>query len=210
MTSTDTKQLPIAELKSTKAKELADRAAIFQDLTFCVACCDRTIENLRAENQKDAVLIRALWTAALVAYARCFTSGVRYGLTSDLFDHFDGEPRETHEYYIDLRNKHIAHSVNPFEQIVIGAVLSAPDELTKSVEGIATLTGTNISESAESIEQLRTLALTALKYIAQTGKELTAEVLEEARTIPIEDLYKRATPRVTVPPASSAGNRRQM
>jgi hypothetical protein len=207
MTSTDTKQLPIAELKSTKAKELADRAAIFQDLTFCVACCDRAIENLRAASQ-DTVLIRALWTAALVAYARCFTTGVRFGLTSDLFDHFEGEPRETHEYYLDLRNKHIAHSVNPFEQIVIGAVLSAPDAATKSVEGIATLTGTNISESAESIEQLRTLATTALKYIARTGKELSAEVLEEAKTLPIEDLYKRATPRVTVPPASSAGNRR--
>src|SRR2546423_15265564 len=182
MTSTDTKQLPIAELKSTKAKDLADRAAIFQDLTFCVACCDRAIENLRAASQ-DTVLIRALWTAALVAYARCFTSGVRYGLTSDLFDHFEGEPRETHEYYLDLRNKHIAHSVNPFEQIVIGAVLSAPDAEIKGVEGIATLTGTNISESTESIEQLRTLATTALKYIARTGKELSAEVLEEAKTL---------------------------
>lgn len=207
MTSTDTKQLPIAELKSTKAKELADRAAIFQDLAFCVACCARAIENLRAASQ-DAVLIRALWTAALVAYARCFTSGVRYGLTSDLFEHFDGEPRETHEYYVDLRNKHIAHSVNQFEQVVIGAVLSAPDASMRSVEGIATLTGTNISESAESVEQLRTLALTALKYIAETGKELSAEVLEEAKTLPIENLYRRATPRVTIPPASSAGNRR--
>jgi hypothetical protein len=207
MTSADMKQLPIAELKSTKAKELADRSAIFQDLTFCAACCDRAIENLRATSQ-DTILIRALWTAALVAYARCFTTGIRFGLTSDLFDHFDGQPRETHEYYLDLRNKHIAHSVNPFEQIVIGAVLSAPDAATKSVEGIATLIGTNISESAESIEQLRTLATTALKYIARTGKDLSAEVLEEAKALPIGDLYKRATPRVTVPPASSAGNRR--
>ena len=207
MTSTETKQLPIAELKSAKAKELADRAAIFNDLTFCVACCDRAIDNLRSDSQ-DTVLIRALWTAALDAYARCFTTGVRFGLTSGLFDHFEGEPRETHEYYLELRNKHIAHSVNPFEQIVIGAVLSAPDAATKTVEGIATLIGTNISESAESIEQLRTLATTALKYIASTGKELSADVLEEAKTLPIEDLYKRATPRVTVPPASSAGNRR--
>ena len=203
----DTTRLPIAELKSTKAKELADRAAIYQDLTFCVACCQRAIDNLGAETP-DPVLTRALWTAALVSYARCFASGVRYGLTSDLFGHFEGEPREVHEYYLELRNKHIAHSVNPFEQIVIGAILSASDAETKNVEGIATLVGTNVSESIQSIEQFRTLATTALKHIARAGKELTEEVLEEAKGLPIDDLYQRATPRVTIPLRKLASTRR--
>lgn len=197
----------MAELKSENARQLADHAAILQDFKFCIACCDRAIESQRDDN-KDVVLIRALWTAALVAYARCFASGVRYGLTPDLFDHFEGEPREAHEYYLELRNKHIAHSVNPFEQIVIGAILSPPDAEIRNVEGIATLTGANLSDSIQSIEQLRTLATTALKHVAGAGKRLGAEVLEEAKGLSIDDLYKRATPRVTVPPSSAVSSRR--
>jgi hypothetical protein len=207
MTADDTKEMPIAELKSSLAQELADRAAVFQDLTFCVACCDRAIESLRSDT-KDLLLIRALWTAALVTYARCFASGVRFGLTPDLFDHFEGEPRKVHQYYLDLRNKHVAHSVNPYEQIVVGAVLSPPDSTIRNVEGIATLVGTNVSESVESVEQFRTLARTALKHMSNTGKALSDKVLEEAKALPIDALYKRATPRVTVPPSSAVSARR--
>jgi hypothetical protein len=207
MSADDTKEMPIAELKSNLAKELADRAAIFQDLTFCVACCDRAIESLGADT-KDLVLIRALWTAALVAYARCFASGVRFGLSPDLFDHFAGDPHAAHEYYLDLRNKHIAHSVNAYEQIVIGAVLSPVGDAIRNVEGIATLVGTSASQSIPSIEQFRTLVKTALKHIADNGKKLSNRVFEEAKAIPIDELYKRATPRVTVPPASSVSERR--
>lgn len=202
-------ELPIAELKSEKAKNLADHAAILQDLKFCIACCDRTIELLRAKSD-DLVLIRALWTAALVSYARCFASGVRYGLTPSIFDHFEGEPQAAHEYYIQLRNKHIAHSVNPFEQIVVGAVLSAPDAPERSVEGIATLLGVNISDSAESVVQLRTLAAAVGRHVNALRAELQTEVLEESKAVPIDDLYKRVKPRVTVPRPSAATSPRSV
>jgi hypothetical protein len=198
---------PIAELKSEKAKKLADYAAILLDLKFCIACCDRTIEVLEAKSE-DVVLLRAMWTAALVSYARCFATGVRYGLTPGIFDHFQGEPQAAHNYYLQLRNKHIAHSVNPFEQIVVGAVLSPKDAQERSVEGIATLLGVNLSDSVESVGQLRTLARAVGKHVNMLREQLQAEVLEETKAVPIDDLYNRVNPRVTVPPSSEASSSR--
>jgi hypothetical protein len=198
---------PIAELKSEKAKKLADYAAILLDLKFCIACSDRTIEVLQAKSE-DVVLLRAMWTAALVSYARCFATGVRYGLTPSIFDQFEGEPQAAHEYYLQLRNKHIAHSVNPFEQVVVGAVLSPRDAQERSVEGVATLLGSNISDSAESVAQLRTLARAVGKHVNTLREELQAEVLEETKAVPIDDLYNRVNPRVTVPPSSAASSPR--
>jgi hypothetical protein len=115
-------QLHIAELETQNARLLADHASVFQDLGFCIQCCDRLASMLR-DGRKDTVLQQALWTSALVAYARCFGTGVRYGITPEIYARFEGEPLEVHKHYIKMRNKHIAHSVNPFEQVKVGAVL---------------------------------------------------------------------------------------
>jgi len=51
----------------------------------------------------------------LIKYARCFATGKRFGLSKDVFQNLQGEPFKAHQFYIDLRNKHIAHSANPID-----------------------------------------------------------------------------------------------
>jgi hypothetical protein len=201
-------QLHIAELDMPSARVLANRASIFQDLTFCIQCCDRLSSTLEPGVQEDTVLQQALWTAALISYARCFATGVRQGLSPSIYDKFEGEPRDAHQMYIDMRNRHIAHSVNPFEQVTIGAVLAPPTSATREVQAVSTLSMKRISDGIEGAQQLRLMALTALKEMERLCKEQTDKVFEDAKKIPIDKLYARASPRVVAPEPKAAGERR--
>jgi len=102
-----------------EAIELANWAGIRLDLKFVCDACDRLIHT----DQSDDILRRALFVAALVAYARCFkgNEGVRIGLKeNDLESMGENKVLAFHQFFITLRDKHIAHSVNDFEQAVIG------------------------------------------------------------------------------------------
>jgi len=159
-------QLHIAELDTEHARLLADHASVFQDLGFCIQCCDR-LASILTDGPKDSVAQQALWTSALIAYARCFATGVRYGLTPEIYARFEGEPLEVHKRYVEMRNKHIAHSVNPFDQVKVGALLSPPAAEKREVLGVSTLSMKHIRDSLEGVEQLRLMARTALGEVAR-------------------------------------------
>ncbi|MGH3550515.1 MAG: hypothetical protein ACRDQU_20825 [Pseudonocardiaceae bacterium] len=63
---------------SIEARELADISSVIQDLKFVNACCERLWSEMqKGKAEQDVVLVRALWSAALVAYWRCFGNGKR-------------------------------------------------------------------------------------------------------------------------------------
>ena len=48
-------------------------------------CCKRLLTELaRPEEDRDGVVPLALWSSALVAYARCFGKGRRFGLATKM------------------------------------------------------------------------------------------------------------------------------
>src|SRR3990167_7217377 len=49
-------------------------------------------------------------------YARCFASGFRRSLEHTLLDTAPEHIKKTHTYFIEIRNKHVAHSVNSSEK----------------------------------------------------------------------------------------------
>src|SRR6516164_10317876 len=66
------------------ARVLADQASIIQDLQFVMDCCKRLLTELAVPAEdRDTVLPLALWSSAVVAYARCFGSGRRFGLATE-------------------------------------------------------------------------------------------------------------------------------
>jgi len=111
------------------AARLASLAGIKSDLEQVVDYCDRMIERYSGAHLKhspfdivgftthvDFTDWEALSTAACVSYARCFLSGVRQSLDHDLLPNVETELSDSHEFILNLRNKHVAHSVNSFEE----------------------------------------------------------------------------------------------
>jgi hypothetical protein len=75
-------QMLTVALDVPSAQILADQASIIGDLQFVMECCKRLLTELAIpEEDREAVVPQALWSAALVAYGRCFGKGKRLGLT---------------------------------------------------------------------------------------------------------------------------------
>lgn len=192
------KEFPIAKADSSEAQKLADLAAMIQDFRTIMQACSR-LKNLLEENSKDHLLIESLWTSALIKYARCFATGKRFDLSKDIFQNLQGEPLKAHQFYIDLRNKHIAHSVNPYEQMEVGFILSFANAPEKKIVGVSTLAMRHIVSDKNGVQQLGMLSKIAYDKICSMAKESEQKVLEEGKKIPIDELYKIARPRLVAP-----------
>lgn len=200
-------QLFIANVDFPEAKRLADIASILRDLQATRETCNRVMQ-LLDESDQDPILLEGLWSAALVRYVRCFASGKRYGLSEDVFEGLQVDPVGTHQWYKNLRDKHVAHSVNPYEQVRVGIVLSPEESQDRKILGTSTLAGAFICPDREGVKQLGMLATVLLKRVAQMGKECEAKVLDIAKQMPLDELYSRATSRFVAPGPDKAGTAR--
>jgi hypothetical protein len=197
------KQLPVVKVEFDEVQDLVDLIGLHTDLASVVEVTRRLSEMLRQNEQDhDALIVQSLWTSALVTYVRCFASGKRYGLTERIYSELPGEPIDTHRYYKDTRDKHIAHSVNAFEETVVGGILSDQELESIEVLGVANLTAHRISDSAGGVDQLRGLAEHARRYIAQKGHEAEEKILNKAKSLTAEQL--RALPRLGMTPHGGA------
>ncbi len=183
---------PIAAVDFAEARTLADLEGLKQDLIAVAETCNRLADLLKIDS-KDHILVEALWTSALIRYVRCFAEGKRYGLRESIFDGLNGDPIGTHRLFIDVRNKHIAHSVNPLEQTHVGLVLERP-ERGKKVIGVAALAFRQIAGDGRLVGQLGALAKVLAEKVAALAKEFEQKVLQIGMALPVEDLYARAKP----------------
>lgn len=198
---------PVVKVDFEEATRLAELGAVAQDLGAVMETC-RRIEGLSNENSNDHILIEGLWTAALVRYARCFTEAKRQELTESIFDGFHGQPIAAHRYYIDMRNKHIAHSVNPFEQTYAGVVLTPETSKVKSVVGVTTLAMRHIVCDLNGVHQLGVLAKIVLGKVCEKAKDCEKKLLARIKALPIEDLYRIERLQVRAPGPETAGKAR--
>jgi len=188
----------VAKVDYEEAKELADLGAIVQDLGFTMKTCSR-LKKLLKEDSQDSLLIESMWTAALIRYARCFATGKRFGLSESIFDGLIGEPHKVHKMYMDLRDKHIAHSVNPFEQMAVGLVLSTESSHERKIMGVATMSMRHICSDVEGVHQLGLLSKVLKEKVIEIAKEYEKKTLDKGKSITLEVLYKLPRLRMVAP-----------
>ena len=126
----------VVEVKLTEAETLADFYGILFDLDNASQLCNRAIEFSQQKNQ-DYLLVEGLVVAALVRYNRCFSSGSRRGLHRKDIEPLDEDALAAHDYYKALRDKFVAHSVNPFEETYVTATARERDGVRFPVESVA-------------------------------------------------------------------------
>ena len=189
------------------ARVLADQAAIIQDLQFVMDCCKRLLTELaRPEEDRDAVVPQALWSSALVAYARCFSKGKRFGLaTEDVANlPLHGAVMKFHKWVIGERNKLTAHPADPFAAAKVGAALSLPEQAGRRVEGIAIFSSSQVLVDVIGVRQLGGLASELAKQTAERAQEQQDSVLADAQQLNIDSLYSLPPLRMQPPTAGPA------
>lgn len=123
------------ETNCAEAEVLADLYSIRNDLQSVAEICGR-IATLSTVARADHSLIDWLFSAALVRYFRCFSHGARLGLRRADIEGLEPEALGAHDYFKDLRDKYIAHSVNPFERTVVTAIVVDRDGVKEDVRSV--------------------------------------------------------------------------
>jgi hypothetical protein len=191
------------------ARILAGQASVIQDLQFVMDCCKRLLTELdRPEEDRDGVVPQALWSSALVAYARCFGKGSRFGLSAEDVRNLPlhGAVMKFHKWVIEERNKLTARPADPFEAAKIGAALSSSVQAERRVEGIAIFSTGHVLVDVIGVRQLGGLASELAKHIADKAQEQQDAVLADAQQLNIDSLYKLPPLRMRPPTDGSAGD----
>ena len=110
----------VRRLDGSEAVDLAALAAVFDDLQYALRCCEHLVGVL-ARPDADPVLVEALWTGALVAYARCFSGRTKVLTDDDLPElKLDGDVAGFHRAVLRLRDHYASRHVNPRETYTVG------------------------------------------------------------------------------------------
>lgn len=114
----------LRRVETSDAAALADLAGTFEDLQMVLRCCERLMSELTTRpGGPDDVAVEAIWTTALLSYARCFSaerSGA--GLTEDdvRATHSQSDMLSWHKVLLQLRDHYADPTANPREQFSVG------------------------------------------------------------------------------------------
>ena len=180
-------------LDTPSARVLADQASIINDLQFVMDGCKRLLDELaRPQEDRDGVVPQALWSSALVAYARCFSADRRSGLAVDDVQNLprQGAVMKFHTWVIEECGKLTAPPADPYEAVTIGAALAPAGQKKRRVEGIAVFTTSRVLIDVIGVRQLGGLASELAKQTAQKAEKQQHEVLTDAQQLDIDGLYE--------------------
>ncbi len=177
------------KIDTPTSRRLADIASRHQDLMFAAECV-RTLDTLVTADSQDFVLIQALWTAAVVAYARSFTSGRVRALDDVDSARLIGSAVSLHEELMRRRNRHIAHQVDSdLESVTVAVGVRLNGSLDVAVSNAKDLapSPTNVATVGRYLKELiGRLATVAGEAQIQLREEITPELLGAARDVTAE------------------------
>jgi hypothetical protein len=186
-----------------EAREAAELHAIIQDLSFVTQVCDELEDRLlevEAEAQEEDEypstdiedhLDSSLWIAALTTYGRCFLKGIRYSLPESLFLRMPGmDYTHLHRYYMNMRNKHVAHSVNALEANDAVVRLSRRADGSLAVEGLGMVYLSLAHPHHSEVHQLGSMAGYASGYAQDAFRDASKRAFAKAKSLSQEELSK--------------------
>ena len=130
----------------------------------------------------------AFTAAACIRYARCFKTGVRIAL--DPLDVASAKPDyvELHEFVIALRDKHIAHSVNAFEDNVVMVTIRDDFQSALQVDTVSARHTRRSGLAMRDPARLKDLSQWWYDHLEVLIRAERTRLLEIARRTPIADL----------------------
>jgi hypothetical protein len=183
------------------AERLASLAGLKSDLEQVERYCDRMIERYAGAHLKkslfdivgfttpvDLVDWEALSIAACISYARCFVSGVRQSLDAGRLANAGAELKDTHQFILNLRNKHVAHSVNSFEENSVTVHLEDTFQSSNEIRSATPRHTRTAGLSFDMPEKLRNLAQWWLSEVRSEMSAETESVIRLAQSMPLDEI----------------------
>lgn len=193
----------VRQLQTPAALALGDLAAIFEDLTTVVGCCQLLLAELAQEARpSNPLVVESLWTTALVSYHRAFTPGPRgMGLTeADLTaTGLEGDVADWHKLLGRLRAHYVDAPLNPRERFVVGVAQGADG----TADGIAITSAVQPQVDQLAVQQTGRLAVELCRVVDERIKTQQENVFKVAKAMTPKAL--NALPAVDVAPVEQDG-----
>ena len=178
------KVISTSRLSPHLSRQLADCVLHRDDLSFSKKCVE-----LLYNSETNTPLVReALWRCAIVHYCKCFdqTGKIRAAIPYSKYLP-GGDARVCHQYFLDLRNKHVVHDENSYTQASTGAVI-APDGRSIKIEEIVCTKISGVTLTDENLDILHRLIGEALNWIESHFDQLVAMIKTEFENQPYQTL----------------------
>jgi hypothetical protein len=186
MSQTATPPTSIRRLDTKDATRLARLVMAYDDLQTVLRCCERLMTMLDEGGESaDDVGVEALWTLALLSYARVFTDGEGGAAltTKDLADD-DGEVLRWHKVLLHLRNHHADQSRNPRESYTVGIAQDG----TGAVNAVAVTSVRTPLVDLAAVRRAGSIAFPLCAVLDERIDPLQKEILADMRDISQEKL----------------------
>lgn len=173
------------DLHMPEAALLADLNGVAGDLRRAREYADMVLNALEGEHP-NLPLVEPLSIAMAVTYARAFSGGVRYHLNEEDLAALSDSQRAHHQFFRDYRDKHLAHSVNEFEENLARAYYCIERVETEGITSVGYGGGRLVSLGSDLVR-----ALIEITHVLEDGVRKKIKIEEEklfslVRSIPIE------------------------
>jgi hypothetical protein len=142
--------------------------------------------------------------AAVVRYARCFTTGRRFKLDESWVS---SELLVSHRYHWSLRNKHIAHPVNDYEQSFVTVHVIEPPS-TPLVQNVGMGNARVGGFMPETADELIRLCDSLLCQLRPRIEQVRQEVERAIHTLSVDEVYSWPIPQLVSPTGRQRPQRR--
>ncbi len=201
-----------------QAKWLSDLTGVQSDLNAVARICERVQSDAGKFKFEPSVNVVAMMDermlaadlvcAAIVRFMRTHGTGVRSGIPAAWLDELPIDLVTAHSYFKNLRDKFIAHSVNPLEDNQVFAWVKGYGTSGAQVTHVNASPGRYLP-GADDAALLGRLANSLLARVNQEIEAESARLLEIARRLSIDEVCKRGMEELPIPePVKHAGSGR--
>lgn len=188
----------LRRLDSPAATQLAALCAAFEDLQTALRCCERLVSELTAPRNPlragppDEVLVEAVWTLALLSYARCFAAaGATHTaavLTKEdvVATHPEAKVLDWHTVLLRLRDHYVDVAVNPREIFSVGV---AQDPVGRA-SGVAVTSIRQPPVDEVTVRQMGAIAYALSIVVDARIAERQSELFAEVKDVSVSELEK--------------------
>ena len=166
-----------------EAQLLADLSVVQSDLEHVRRFLEPISTADRYATFRDPDLMELHWMGALVRYARPFSTGVlRWGRDQALAA-LSPDERELHDYFLDIRNGYIAHSVGQMEDFVPSVQICSHDDGSHDIQAVQCNHSRILCGSEAEVCALLGLVVTFERWLNAAVSEEKVKLLAIARTL---------------------------
>ena len=134
--------------------------------------------------------------------------GVRERLGKNILEDLSEPQRKLHEKFIAWRNKHTAHSVNPFEDNRVVAYFNEETVSTEGVQSISVQQNRVVGLGSQDLTEIREVTKVLLGLLNILIESETAKLLEIVRRMRIDEVLAKGVKPPQVPDMESVNKTR--